>query len=187
MNPSVQRPAPSSVVLHWLVAFGVVGMLTFGYWIATLPKGPGKTEFVQLHKSFGMIVFMIAIVRIAWRARFGFPEAHGGTWERRAAHAAHWALLALTIAMPLSGVVRSLSYARPIAVFGLPVIPQLIAEKNEALNELAGSVHDACALALVAIILLHVLAALKHHCVDHDDTLRRMGPARRERLTEPSP
>lgn len=183
MIPPAERPAKSSIVLHWLVALGIVGMLTFGYWISTLPRGPGKTDFVQLHKSFGMIVFALAVARIAWRARVGFPAPSGTGWERRAAHLSHWLLLSLTIAMPLSGIVRSLSYARPVSVFGAPVIPQLLAEKNEALNDFAGAVHDACAFALAVLVLLHVAAAAKHHFVDRDDTLRRMGPAGQRPLT----
>lgn len=187
MRTEHHRPARSSVALHWLVAAGVVGMLAFGYFISTLPRGPGKTEFVQLHKSFGMLVFAAALARVAWRMRAGFPPPRGTHWERVAARASHWALIALTLAMPLSGLVRSLAYTRPVSVFGAPVIPQLLAEKNEALNEAAGAIHDGCALALTILTLLHVAAALKHHLVDRDDTLTRMGPSGGGPLGERAP
>ncbi|WP_020180214.1 cytochrome b [Methylopila sp. M107] len=174
-----KRPALSSILLHWTVAVGVAGMLAFGYWISTLPKGPGKTDYVQLHKSFGMIVLILASARVLWRLRVGFPAPIGRAWERGAARASHGLLIALTLVLPLSGVVRSLTYARPVAVFGLPVIPQMLAEKNVRLNEIAGAVHDACALALAMLIVLHVAVAAKHHFVDRDDTLKRMRPMAR--------
>lgn len=173
---STTRPAAA---LHWLVALGAIGMLAFGYWISVLPRGPEKTGYVQLHKSFGMIVFALALARIAWRARVGFPEPLGRAWERRAARVAHLALMALTVALPLSGVVRSLAYARPVEVFGLTLIPRLLAERHDALNEAAGAVHDACALVLAALIALHLAAAAKHHFIDRDDALARVVPIRR--------
>lgn len=180
-SASTGRPAAA---LHWLVALGVIVMLAFGYWISILPRGQGKTGYVQLHKSLGMIVFAIALVRIGWRARVGFPEPIGLGWERRTARLAHLALMALTIALPLSGIVRSLAYARPVQVFGLPVIPQLFAEKHEALNELAGRVHNACALALFLLVAMHVAAAAKHHFIDRNDALARVGLPKHRRFPE---
>lgn len=182
-----ERHEPVSIALHWLVALGVGAMLAFGYWISTLPRGSEKTDFVQLHKSFGMIVFAAALARLVWRARTGFPEARGAVWERRLAGLSHRLLIALTILMPLTGIVRSLAYARPVSVFGFPVIPQLIAEKNEALNELAGSLHDGCALTLAVLVALHAAAAIKHHVVDRDDTLTRMLPVGRSSSPERRP
>ena len=170
------RPAPSrfSVALHWLVAASVICQLALGFWLSTLPKGPEKGEWVQMHKSIGLIVFALALVRIAWRMRVGFPVALTAGWERHAARLSHLALLGATIVMPVSGVVRSLAYARPVSVFGWPVVPQLLAEKNEGLYAVVAATHDVSAWALIALLALHATAALKHHFVDRDDTLSRM-------------
>lgn len=177
----------TAAALHWLVAIGVFGMLAFGYWISTLPRGPAKTDFVQLHKSFGLIVLALAAARIAWRVHAGFPEPIGRPWERRAARLAHLALMALTLALPLSGIVRSLAYARPVELFGLTIVPRLIAKKHEALNEFAGAVHDACALTIVALVALHIAAAAKHRFIDGDDALARVGLSARRRVRGRTP
>lgn len=180
------RPARSTIALHWLVAGGVVFMLALGFYVSGLPRGQGKTDWVQIHKSFGMIVFLVIAMRILWRAATPFPEGPTAGWERVAARVAQWGLIAATLVAPLSGVVRSISYARPVQVFGVPVIPQLLAEKNEALNEIAGAIHDVAAWTLVVLIAVHAAGALKHAFVDRDDTLARMLP-RRSQGTETAP
>lgn len=177
MTP-LQRPARSTIALHWLVAAGVSAMLAFGFFVSSLPRGPEKTEWVQTHKSCGMIVLCVVLARAAWRLLVRVPRDGTPSWEAIAARAAHALLLAATIVAPLSGVLKSVSYARPVQVFGLPVIPQLLAEKNEALNEAASALHVAAAWTLVALITIHIAAALKHHLVDRDDTLLRMLPWR---------
>ena len=172
------RLSRATRLLHWAVALGIVGMLGYGFWLQTLPGGAGKTGSVQLHKSFGMLVFATALARLLWRLREGFPAAvHRRPFERGAARALHVFLIAATLAMPLTGIGRSLAYARPVSVFGWPVIPRLFAEKQETLYAVCAGIHDWLALALAAAIGLHAAAALKHHLVDRDDTLRRMLPS----------
>lgn len=182
--PSPEVPARLSRptrLLHWGVGAGVLGMLAYGFWLQTLPGGPSKAGPVQLHKSFGMLVFAVALARLLWRLREGFPPAadrERRPFERRAALGLHLVLIAATLAMPLSGIGRSLAYARPVSVFGWPVIPKLFDEKQEALYALCAGLHDWLALILTAAIALHVAAALKHHFLDRDDTLRRMAFAK---------
>lgn len=173
-----RAPARSTIALHWLVAAGIVFMLALGFYVSSLPRGQMKTDWVQIHKSFGMIVFALAALRVAWRFVAPFRGSAVARWERAAARAAQWALLAATLVAPISGVVRSVSYARPVSVFGVLVIPQLLVEKNEALNEVAGGLHEAAAWAIVVLLLLHAAGALKHVLVDRDDTLARMLPRR---------
>jgi len=162
--------------LHGIVALAVLGMLASGYALATLPSGPDKSALVQLHKSFGMLVLAVALARLLWRIREGLPPALPShrPLERLAAAGLHAVLIAATLAMPLSGIGRSLAYARPVAVFGWPVIPQIITRKHEAWSAAFSSLHDGLALVLAAAIGVHVLAALKHHLVDRDETLRRI-------------
>ena len=165
-----------SRLLHWGVGAGVIGLLAYGFWLQSLPGGPGKAPFVQLHKSFGLLVFAAALARVAWRLREGFPPPAGPhpAWERRAARLLHLFLLAATLLMPLSGILRALAYARPVALFGLPVIPRLFETKQETLHALAATLHDGLALALTGALALHLAAALKHHLLDRDATLTRM-------------
>lgn len=170
------RLSIATIVLHWLTAATIIGMLAFGIVVGSTPRGPDKVALIQLHKSFGMIALPIVMVRLVWRLREGWPQpvASLARWERAAARAAHWVLLLAPIVMIASGMVRSLAYARSIDVFGMPVVPKLLAEKSERINEAAGSVHDMAALVLVVVIALHVGAALRHHLLKRDATLLRM-------------
>ncbi|PXW51961.1 cytochrome b [Methylobacterium sp. B4] len=179
-------PAPRlgrlSLGLHWSVGTGVLGLIAFGFWLRTVPGGQDKTALVQIHKSVGVLVLMAALARVAWRMREGFPAPAGphAAWERRGAIALHVFLIAATLLMPLSGILRSRAYARPVSVFGLPLIPKLFEAKHETLYAIASNLHDGLALALSAALALHVAAALKHHWIDRDATLTRiLGLARR--------
>lgn len=175
-------PGRLSLGLHWGIGAGVLGLLAFGFWLQTVKGGPDKTALVQIHKSVGVIVFAAALVRVVWRMREGFPAPAGphAPWERRGAILLHVFLIAATLLMPLSGILRSLAYARPVSVFGWPVIPKLFEAKHETLYAVASNLHDGLALALSAALALHVAAALKHHWIDRDATLTRiLGLARR--------
>ncbi|WP_165937764.1 cytochrome b [Methylobacterium segetis] len=175
----IPLPAPLSLptrLLHWGVALGILVMLAYGLALQWVPSGPARTASVQVHKSLGLLVLALAAARLLWRWREGFPPPGParGAWERRAARGVHAALIAASLLMPLSGIVRSLAYARPVALFGLPVIPQIFAEKQERLYALAAGLHDGLAWVLAGLVALHGAAALKHHCLDRDGTLRRM-------------
>lgn len=176
MSDRVRGFGKASICLHWAVALGIVGMIAFGMVIGAMPSGPGKTAWIQIHKSFGVLVGALALVRLVWRLGQGFPGPAGPTsrTEARAARATHIALLALTVVMPLSGMLKSVTYARPVEVFGVPVLPQLLAEKHVACNEFASWVHATCGWLLAGLVVVHVCGALKHHLRDRDPTLRRM-------------
>lgn len=182
MTAPAPWPGRLSLGLHWGVGAGVLGLIVFGFWLRTVPGGPDKTALVQIHKSVGVLVFAAALARVAWRLREGFPAPAGPhvPWERRGAIALHVFLIVATLLMPLSGILRSLAYARPVSVFGLPVIPKLFEAKHETLYAVASNLHDGLALLLSAALALHVAAALKHHWIDRDATLVRiLGLARK--------
>jgi len=170
------RLSRTTRLLHWGVGLSVLGMLAGGYWLRGIPGGPDKSALVQVHKSFGMLVLAAALARLIWRIREGLPrplQSHPPL-ARRVAVGVHGALIAATLAMPLSGIGRSLAYARPVAVFGWPVIPQMVERKHEPLSVVFSGLHDWLALVLAVGIGLHALAAFKHHLIDRDETLRRM-------------
>ena len=176
MSDTVHGFGKGSISLHWTVAAGIVGMIAFGMVIGAMPSGPGKTAWIQVHKSFGVLVGTLALVRLVWRLKQGFPEPAGPMprMEARAARHTHVALLALTVVMPLSGMLKSVTYARPVEVFGVSVLPQLLAEKHVASNEVASWMHATCGWLLAGLVVVHVCGALKHHLWDRDPTLRRM-------------
>jgi cytochrome b561 len=177
MSTKAMAFSRTSIVLHWLVAAGIGGMIGFGLWVGSMESGPEKTAAIQLHKSFGIMVGSLALIRLVWRFREGFPVPIGRTvpaWEVALARRAHEGMLFLTVVIPATGVLKSVTYARPVEVFGMPFIPNLLAEKHTALNEAVSLAHTAFAYTLAAIIFIHVVAAAKHHLVDRDRTMWRI-------------
>lgn len=162
--------------LHWLMAALIVGLWAVGLIMEDLPKGDFRAQVFGIHKAVGVIVLTLVVVRLAWRAARGAPALPRtmGTGEQWAAKAAHLALYALMILLPLSGIVMSQSGGREVAVFGW-VFPALVG-KDEGLHELTEGVHAALAWVLAAGLAAHVAAALRHHVVLKDDVLRRMLP-----------
>lgn len=176
MTNDAARLSTPTVTLHWLLAIALAAMLAFGVSLSWVPSGPDKTALVQVHKSIGVIVLALAVVRAGWRWREGFPPpvARLADWEARLSRRVHILLTALAILIPLAGISTSITYARPVKIFGLPFIPQLLAEKNEALNEIFSAAHAGLATLLAALAAIHIAGALRHHVVLGDHTLRRM-------------
>lgn len=175
-----QQLTRTSVALHWLVAISMIGMLGFGLYLDDMERGDAKTALLNLHKSFGSLILFLVMIRIWWRVRQGALEPLGDhpRWREIAAKASHHILLFATVAMPLTGFIRSLGRGRPIEIFGFPFIPQLLAEKNDTISAIGSVGHTVIAYTAMLVICLHVAAALQHHLIARDGTLRRMLGAR---------
>ncbi|KIQ97893.1 Cytochrome B561 [Lysobacter sp. A03] len=135
----------------------------------------------NLHKSLGLTVLALAVVRLAWRLYAGapIPMASIPRWQLLLARVTHWLLYGLIIAMPLSGwLFDSASGLRPLRWFELFQVPKLIAP-NTGVREIARDAHGWIFWVLVLLILMHAGAALYHHYFVGDGTLRRMLPGRR--------
>lgn len=166
----------TSVSLHWLAAISMIAMLVFGLYLDTLERGDAKSAMVQLHKSFGTLFLILVAARVLWRMHQGPLEPLGdhARWQEIAAKVSHHLLLFGTIAMPLTGLVRTIGRARGVDIFGFPFIPQLLAEKNETLSLIGSVSHKFIGYGMLAVIAVHAVAALKHHLLDRDGTLQRM-------------
>lgn len=169
--------------LHWSMAALILFMLGLGFYSANLaPDVYERFALTQLHKSWGFVVYVLAVARIFWRVVNPAPEmpAHMGRLERVAAHAGHGILYALIVLMPLSGwLMVSASdlqelYGVKNLVFGLFELPDPFQPGDRGLEEIFATMHTVFAIALVAVLLGHVAAALKHHFIDQDNVLRRM-------------
>ena len=174
--------------LHWVMALLILGMLGLGLYTANIAESLSERfELVQLHKSFGFLVFVLAVLRLIWR----FCNRHNPAlppdmqpWERIAAHISHIALYILMFAMPLTGwLMASASRAKEDLgirnmVFGLFEMPDPIVPGDNALAETFGTIHFYLAIALMAVLVVHIGASLKHHFVLRDDVLRRMTTGR---------
>jgi cytochrome b561 len=148
-----------------------------------LPLGLKKLGLLARHKSFGITILMLAVVRLGWRlANREHPPLPDDLkpYERRLAHFTHVGLYILIFLQPLTGWIMSSAHKYPVSWFGLFQLPDLVAP-NRALSDVLVTVHGALAWAIVVIVALHVLGALKHQFVLKDDTLRRMLPFTKNR------
>ena len=163
--------------LHWLMALLLIGLLALGFYMHDLPLSPEKLKLYSWHKWAGVTAFVLVLVRLAWRIAHrppALPESMPRLMQL-AAHAGHFVLYALMIAIPLSGWLMSSAKGFQTVWFGVLPIPDLL-DKNRELGELLAGVHKVLNLLFVAVLVGHVGAALKHHLIDKDDILTRMLP-----------
>jgi cytochrome b561 len=164
-------------LFHWIIAALIVIQFTLGWLGEDLPLGAHKLALLARHKSFGMTVLMLAILRLVWRLLNPPPELPPGMTptERVLARATHVAFYVLLFAMPLTGWMMSSAKKYSVSWFGLFTWPNLIGKSEAAFNFLR-STHDYLSYALFVIAVLHILAALKHHFWNKDDVFLRMLP-----------
>jgi cytochrome b561 len=162
---------------HWLIAALIVTQFVLAYSADDLPLGVHKLALLARHKSFGMTVLMLAVLRLLWRLKNLPPELPSGMTplERTLARGTHVAFYVLLFAMPLTGWLMSSAKNYSVSWFGLFTWPNLIG-KNEAQFDFLRSTHHLLSDALFVIAVLHILAALKHHFWNKDDVLLRMLP-----------
>lgn len=195
-----ERYTAVAIVLHWAIAAAVLFMLPLGFIMHERAEHGDVSQAVfaayQLHKSIGLTVLVLTLVRLAWRFTHRPPPLPEGMpgWERLAARVTHWGFYVLTLALPLTGWLYvsagwSVHENEPLAVptrwFGLFDVPHLFGlphashEVREETAEVALAAHAALAWTAVALAVLHVGAALKHHFVNRDATLAHMVPGLR--------
>ena len=165
-----------SIVLHWLVALTVFGLFTLGIWMTGLDYYHAWYNRAPLiHKSVGIILACVLLLRLAWRLFNTNPEAliSHAPWEKKLAHNIHLLLYLMLFSIIVSGYFISTSDGRAVEVFNwfeVPAYPIGI-ERQE---DIAGAVHWYLALILMALVALHTISTLKHHIIDRDETLIRM-------------
>lgn len=165
-----------SIGIHWLTVITVLSLFALGLWMVELnlydawyKKAP------NLHKSIGILLLVLTLLRIVWRRIEGKPEplsSHTAR-EQRIAKLMHILLYTLLISVMVFGYLISTADGRGIEVFGLLSIPATLhgLDKQE---DIAGVIHLWLAVILISMVVLHALAAIKHHFIDKDQTLKRM-------------
>lgn len=168
----------TAVVLHWLIAAGIVAQIALGLWMIGIPKDPPgvRAWWFNLHKSIGLTLGVLILARVAWRITHPAPPLPSTLprWQRVAATATHHLLYLCMIVQPLSGYLGSSFTRYPIVFFGHK-LPHWGWEAP-ALKELCSAVHLTSSTLLIVLIALHVAAAARHRFVDRDDLFRRMWP-----------
>ncbi|MGD8497254.1 MAG: cytochrome b [Chromatiales bacterium] len=165
-----------AVVLHWLVALVVIGLFVLGLWMVELSYyDQWYRTAPDIHKGIGVLLFLVMTGRLFWRLINPRPAPEPGMHrlERLLASSAHALLYVLLFAVMLAGYLISTADGRAIDVFGLFSVPAtLTAIENQ--EDIAGEIHLVLAIVLVSLAAVHALAALKHHFIDRDRTLKRM-------------
>ena len=163
-----------SIALHWLIATTTFGLFALGLWMVELDYYDGWYQRApDIHKSTGMLLFAAALLRVLWRYSNPRPAPLGTTLEKHTAVLVHSGLDILLFIVMISGYLISTADNRAIEVFSLFSVPATIAGlDNQA--DIAGAVHTWLAYALTGLAAVHAMAALKHHYIDRDNTLRRM-------------
>lgn len=163
-----------AIGLHWLVAVAVIGLFASGWWMVGLSYYQDWYHRAPaLHKSAGLVLFAVLLLRLAWRAINPVPEAPGRPWEQRAGRWAHRGMLTLLLAVMVAGYLISTAAGKGIPVFGLFEVPATL-HGLPGQEDWAGWAHRWLAYALMALVALHTAAALKHQFLDRDGTLTRM-------------
>ena len=162
---------------HWLIAFLIVGQFVLANIAERLPLGMEKIGVLARHKSDGILILMLAVLRIAWRLGNAPPppEASLTRWQELASRSAHQLLYVLLFALPLSGWLMSSAKNYPVSFFGWFQLPNMLAPSESAFKALLAA-HATLATALLVIAGVHISAALWHHFFKRDNVLRRMLP-----------
>jgi len=175
-QPVSSWSAPAKL-LHWLVAALIVVQAGLGIAAVSWRLSPTKLNLFVWHKSTGMLILAIVVLRLLWRLGHRAPALPADTpaWERGAARASHFILYVLLVALPLSGWVIASASGVPFSIFWRIPLPSIAAVDKEV-TDAAASVHFALLLALLAVLIVHIGAALRHHYVKRNDVLVRMLP-----------
>ena len=178
----VMRYSTPAVVLHWLVALLIFAGFPLGLYMVDLPLSPDKLKLYSYHKWIGITVLLLVAVRVSWRLTHVPPPlpASVAAWQRQASAVVHGLLYLLMIAIPLSGWLMSSAKGFQTVWFGVLPLPDLIG-KDKALGDQLAEVHKILNFTLLALVVLHVGAALQHHFIERQPFLQRMGWGKKER------
>lgn len=190
------RYTKTAVFLHWLIAIGIFGMFVLGWYMSDLPKDAPKqmaydlfnwgiytwqlTEeasprsfYFNLHKSVGITIFGLIIIRIIWRFTHKPPALLSSykAIERKLATYAHYLLYIFMVALPFTGLKTAIYSKYGVKWFGMDFIAGV---EDKAVREFYKEAHEIVGIIILVIIAIHILGALKHKFIDKDDTIKRM-------------
>lgn len=180
MKDSGDRLSLFTIVLHWTVALVVIFLASTGLYMVENEAW----DLYPIHKSIGVLIFAVILVRVAWRLYNGLPKPVGNyaKYQHFLAVVTHWTLLIATVIMPISGMMYSGFSGHGFGIFDLvlvetnhdPNVEWGVIPYNETLSSVGQRVHSAAGYILIAALALHLIGALKHHIMDKDRTLVRM-------------
>src|SRR3989338_4624565 len=196
MSDTIQKYSKPAIILHWVTGLMILGMFGLGWYMADLPKEMPKTAtmdlfdlgvytmqfaeaitprtfYFNLHKSLGVTVFLLLLLRIYIRVKQSPPPFPTSMkeWEKKLADIVHKGLYVLTMAVPLSGITMAIYSKYGIKWFGLSLVAGL---DNPELRDIFKETHEVIGAILITLIVLHIVAAIKHKVIDKDNVMQRM-------------
>ena len=174
-SSSAARYSRAAIALHWVLAIALAVQVALGWWMLDIPKSPPglRAGWFNLHKSIGITIALLVLVRLAWRAAHTPPQADlGPAWQRAAARWTHRLLYACMLAMPLTGFLGSSFTRYPIKFFGVTLPTPHV--DWPAAKQLMSDLHYGAACLFMALLAMHVGAAL-WHWLQRDGVTARMG------------
>lgn len=190
-----QRYGLVAIGLHWTIAAAILAMIGLGLIMTELDPSPRKFALYQWHKSIGITILALSLIRLGWRLANPVPALPEGmrAWEVGLARLTHVAFYVLMLALPVSGwlMVSVSPWNIPTVLYGVVELPHLpvagLVEDRKSAESWMKEVHQWLAFGLVGLLLLHVAGALKHHLIAGDDVLRRMLPWSLRQGPQPPP
>jgi cytochrome b561 len=167
-----------AILLHWLVVALLVAQFTVAWTMPHIGRDTPETTLISLHFSLGVLILFVAVIRLLWRATRTEPEPAAGVppWQVRSARTIHWLLYALLVVLPILGWINASWRGYSVTLFGVFELPELVATHAEGWRW-TGDVHAVLSnYLLLALVGLHVLAALYHQFIRRDGVLQRMLP-----------
>ena len=175
LPPPATRYTLTAQALHWLTVLLILTTLPVAWVMMSLPTGPQQTWMMVLHRSLGVTIFAVVLVRLAWRSTHPAPPSPSGAPRvtELISEVTHWLLYALLLFMPVTGYLQSAD-GRPVSYLGLFNLPPL--PKDKALGDVANVLHLLGQWGLYTLVGLHVGATVWHVAIRRDGLLSRMIP-----------
>jgi len=167
----------TSKLLHWLIAASVLTTAPVALTMTRIAPGPTRDSLYNLHKSLGVLILVLMILRWINRLAVGAPKADPAIeqWQRVLSATVHTLLYVLLVAMPIVGYTANSAFGAPTPFFGLFTLPPIIG-KNEALSEQLFTIHRYVGWFVILLALTHISGALFHQFIRRDNVLKRMLP-----------
>jgi cytochrome b561 len=178
MTSRPSRYTGTAKALHWLIVALLAGQYVVGYLMPRIGRDTQPGTLINLHLSLGVLIVVVALIRLAWRVTHGEPAPVAGVppWQTLSARVVHWLLYVLLFVVPVLGWLNASWRGFPVTVFGLFEMPKLLAIRAPGWAW-TGDIHVLLAwYVMLALIGLHVAAALYHYFVRRDGVLQRMLP-----------
>jgi cytochrome b561 len=180
LENNAERYGAIALLFHWSMAVLVIGLAALGLYMVTLADAGFSTEKVTLvliHKEFGVLALLLIAMRLAWRVTQTLPRLVDNLpdWQKLTARFVHLSFYGLLFALPMSGWLLSSAAGIPVSFIGLFMLPDFVHRNNDLFLLYVG-IHKWLGYLLIFLIFVHAGAALKHHFVSRDDTLKKMLP-----------